>query len=146
MKIIRFLSEKIQFLVVKFSIYLNRRVFVMQHINIFKLLITRHTPPAQECLSKFLRLVLYSFSEAKYIHTLKIHRINLISTYLSAFDFNIKNFNASLIQIDISMHKSIYTWCPIKWTLANSVEPDQTSRSAASNKILHCLHLRQELI
>ena len=28
-KKIRFLSEKFQFLVVKFSIYLNRRVFVM---------------------------------------------------------------------------------------------------------------------
>ena len=29
-KILEFLSEKFQFLVVKFSIYLNRRVFVMK--------------------------------------------------------------------------------------------------------------------
>ena len=35
MKNIRFLSENVQFLVMKFSIYLNRRVFVMDIIQLF---------------------------------------------------------------------------------------------------------------
>ena len=30
----KFLSENFQFLVVKFSIYLNRRVFVMSHVHL----------------------------------------------------------------------------------------------------------------
>ena len=31
-KILEFLSENFKFLLVKFSIYLNRRVFVMKHL------------------------------------------------------------------------------------------------------------------
>ena len=30
---------------------------------------------------------------------------------------------------------------PIKWTFANSVDPDQTPQNAASDQRLHCLHL-----
>ena len=40
----------------------------------------------------------------------------------------------------------MYTWSPIKGTLANSVDPDQTPQNAASDQGLHCLHLVQEFL
>ena len=52
MKNIRILSENVEFLVVKFSIYLNRRVFVMKRrikINVF--LISHYI--TKTCLFKY---------------------------------------------------------------------------------------------
>ena len=39
-----------------------------------------------------------------------------------------------------SERQSIYAWFPIKWALANSVDPDQTTQYGASDQSLHCLH------
>ena len=35
---------------------------------------------------------------------------------------------------------TVYVQRPVKGTLANSVEPDQTPQNAASGQGLHCLH------
>ena len=35
----------------------------------------------------------------------------------------------------------IYAYRLIKWTLTNSVDPDQTPQNAVSDQGLHCLHL-----
>ena len=33
---------------------------------------------------------------------------------------------------------------PIKWTLANGVDPDRTPKNGAYDQSLHCIHLGQE--
>ena len=42
------------------------------------------------------------------------------------------------------MHISIYAQCPVKGILADSVDPDQTPQTAASDQGLHCLHYIQD--
>ena len=48
MKISEFLSENFQFLVVKFSIYLNRRVFVMNTSTLMEDLVSSLSPQRNE--------------------------------------------------------------------------------------------------
>ena len=56
-----------------------------------------------------------------------------------------KSFITSRPGVSINIYW-YYVWRSIIGTLANSVDPDQTPQSAASDQGLHCLHYEHEFL
>ena len=132
-----FLSENFQFLVVKFSIYLNRRIFVMVHLWFHLRRLRYHLFLISPSFGASGRLyfVIVLFPGYLYLYfSLKLtHLCRMGSSTLTLWTglFPVKEVSGSYLLLPW------FTEIPV--LNANSVDPDQTPRSAASDLGLRCL-------
>ena len=156
MKNISFLSENFQFLEMKFSLYLNRYVFVinctacsyvwklLEEWSIVWTVIRRRVVWswsalfAQACLSEYLER-----------YCICVNLILCLASYK-------RNIGKQWRSRSGATERGVWSWYTLfalthlslashKWDL-DSVDPDQTPQNAASDQGLHCLHLVRKFL
>ena len=135
-KISEFLSEIFQFLEVKFSIYLNRRVFVMDlSLHLAHMSEGTSGGTVHKVTHKVMQVCIMhngcNILHRQCKHLFKPLRLNKLSyTFYWKSPFSI---------LGMSGYTYRYSKRKLVELFSNSGDPDQTPRSAASDLGLHCL-------
>ena len=138
MKISDFLSKNFQFLEVNFSIYLNRRIFVMTDTE-------RKSGPTSSRSLISLRCPhkesLKPWPSKKRPLKILISLTRILSGCTCPM---VLRGGSRMISEGIRFHRITYSTYPERQARANSADPDQTPQNAASDLGLHCLPLNQK--